>query len=131
MKHSTSILPFPHPFPFPLCYPYLAAGDRSPKAKGNRQMTRREESIIETLAFGTDVEIEKLKAEGAVIIDKDGAYTVSGKDEEILREVSCTEDDDYDCRKDYVSEDDIARENGFWVDEDGHWRELPDDYDMW
>ena len=37
------------------------------------------------------------------------------------------EDDDYDYREEYVTEDDIARENGFWVDDDGHWRELPDE----
>ena len=41
------------------------------------------------------------------------------------------EDGDYDPREDYVSEDDIARENGFYVDDGGHWRELPDDYDLW
>ena len=35
------------------------------------------------------------------------------------------DDDDYE--EEYVSEDDIARENGFWVDDDGHWRELPDE----
>ena len=26
-----------------------------------------------------------------------------------------------------VTEDDIARENGFWVDEDGNWQPLDDD----
>ena len=40
------------------------------------------------------------------------------------------DDDDYDYREEYVTEDDIARENGFYVDEDGHWQELPDD-DYW
>ena len=40
------------------------------------------------------------------------------------------DDDEYDYREDYVTEDDIARENGFYVDEDGHWQELPDD-DYW
>ena len=40
------------------------------------------------------------------------------------------DDDDYDYREEYISEDDIARENGFYVDDDGHWRELPDD-DEW
>ena len=39
------------------------------------------------------------------------------------------EDDDYPLE--YVSEDDIARENGFYVDDDGHWRELPEDYYDW
>ena len=38
------------------------------------------------------------------------------------------EDDDY--VEEYISEDDIARENGFWVDDDGHWREL-DEEDDW
>ena len=40
------------------------------------------------------------------------------------------DDDDYDYLEEYVTEDDIARENGFYVDEDGHWQELPDD-DYW
>lgn len=38
-------------------------------------------------------------------------------------------DDDEDYEPEYVSIDDIARENGFWIDDDGHWRELPDDDD--
>ena len=29
--------------------------------------------------------------------------------------------------EDYFTEDDIARENGCWVDEDGHWQPLPED----
>jgi hypothetical protein len=37
------------------------------------------------------------------------------------------DEDEYEYREEYVTEDDIARENGFWVDEDGHWRELPDE----
>ena len=39
-------------------------------------------------------------------------------------------EDGYDYPEDHVTEDDIARENGFWVDEDGHWREL-DEEDDW
>ena len=38
-------------------------------------------------------------------------------------------DDDEDYEPEYVSIDDIARENGFWIDDDGHWQELPDDDD--
>ena len=41
------------------------------------------------------------------------------------------DDDDYDYRQDYVSEDEIARENGFYVDDDGHWRELDEDDDLY
>jgi len=37
------------------------------------------------------------------------------------------EDGDYE--EEYVSIDDIARGEGFWIDDDGHWQELPDDYD--
>ena len=29
--------------------------------------------------------------------------------------------------EEYFTEDDIARENGCWVDEDGHWQPLPED----
>lgn len=36
--------------------------------------------------------------------------------------------DRYDCWEDRVTEDDIARENGFWVDEDGHWQELDEEW---
>ncbi len=32
-----------------------------------------------------------------------------------------------EMEEDYVTEDDIARENRFWVDDDGHWQELDDD----
>ena len=39
------------------------------------------------------------------------------------------EDDEEDFYEDHVTEDDIARENGFWVDDDGHWRELDEDDD--
>ena len=41
------------------------------------------------------------------------------------------EDDDDDYREEYVSIDDIARGEGFWIDDDGHWRELPDDDDWY
>ena len=44
-------------------------------------------------------------------------------------ENSATVGDDSDYVEEYVSEDDIARENGFWVDEDGHWQELDEDDD--
>ena len=37
------------------------------------------------------------------------------------------EEDDY--MEEYESIDDIARGEGFWIDDDGHWQELPDDYD--
>ena len=40
-------------------------------------------------------------------------------------------DDEEDYVEEYVTEDDIARENGFWVDEDGHWQELDDDLFDW
>ena len=44
---------------------------------------------------------------------------------------SAAEDDEEErWQYEYVSEDEIARENGFWVDEDGHWREL-DEEDIW
>ncbi len=38
------------------------------------------------------------------------------------------EEDDY--VEEYVSIDDIARGEGFWIDDDGHWREL-DEEDDW
>ncbi len=38
------------------------------------------------------------------------------------------EEDDYE--EEYVSIDDIARSEGFWIDDDGHWREL-DEEDDW
>ena len=41
------------------------------------------------------------------------------------------EDEDDDSREEYVSIDDIARSEGFWIDDDGHWRELPDDDDWY
>lgn len=30
--------------------------------------------------------------------------------------------------EDHVTEDDIARENGFWIDDDGDWQDM-EDYD--
>ena len=39
------------------------------------------------------------------------------------------EEDEDDWEEEYVSESEIARENGFWVDDDGHWREMEDDDD--
>lgn len=89
-------------------------------------MTDKEERIIEMLAFGTDEEIDKRKAEGEPISIDEDLFKVKNKEKSIP-----VDDDDYDYREDYASEDDIARENGFYVDEDGHWRELPDDYDLW
>ena len=41
------------------------------------------------------------------------------------------DDEDESWQYDYVSEDDIARENGFWIDDDGHWQELDDDCYGW
>ena len=41
------------------------------------------------------------------------------------------DDEDESWRYDYVSEDYIARDNCFGVDEDGHWRELDDDEYDW
>ena len=41
------------------------------------------------------------------------------------------EDDDEYYEEEYVSIDDIARSEGFWIDDDGHWRELPDDDDWY
>ena len=41
------------------------------------------------------------------------------------------DDDDESWRDEYVSEDDIARENGFWIDDDGHWQPLDDDDYGW
>lgn len=40
------------------------------------------------------------------------------------------EEDGYE-EEDRTTEDDIARENGFWVDDDGDWQPLPDDDDWW
>ena len=37
------------------------------------------------------------------------------------------EDDDYDYREDYESEEDLARGEGFWIDDDGHWVPIEDD----
>ncbi len=39
------------------------------------------------------------------------------------------EDEDEAWRYEYVSEDDIARENGCWIDDDGHWQPIEDEYD--
>ncbi len=70
-----------------------------------------------------------------IYFTNDGRY-IEEKDltpelrEEIMN-VDDEEEDDYDYRQDYVSEDDIARENGFWVDDDGHWRELDEGGDLY
>ena len=36
--------------------------------------------------------------------------------------------DDY-YEEEYISIDEIARSEGFWIDDDGHWRELEDEDD--
>jgi len=92
-------------------------------------MTDKEERIIEMLAFGTDDEIKRRK-ESAANFRPVETGELPDELTAFLQSAS-TDEDDYDYREDYVSEDDIARENGFYVDDDGHWRELPDDYDLW
>ena len=32
-----------------------------------------------------------------------------------------------DDDEEYVSEEDIAEENGFWIDDDGNWIEIPEE----
>ncbi len=91
-------------------------------------MADKEERINEMLAFGTDKELKRRKENAANFRPVE---TDELPDELTASLSASTDEDEYDYREDYVSEDDIARENGFWVDEDGHWRELPDDYDMW
>lgn len=71
--------------------------------------------------FTPEEELKKLIAEGAVFTDEDSVEAVCAE-----RNI----DADDGCREDRVTEDDVARENGFWVDEDGHWRELDED-DEW
>ncbi len=39
-------------------------------------------------------------------------------------------DEEEEYEEEYVSIDDIARGEGFWIDDDGHWREL-DEEDDW
>ena len=34
------------------------------------------------------------------------------------------EDPDHEYEPEYVSIEDIARQEGFWIDDDGHWQEL-------
>ena len=42
------------------------------------------------------------------------------------------EDDDDECwRYEYVSEEEVARENGCWIDDDGHWVPIDDDEYDW
>ena len=71
--------------------------------------------------FTPDDDLKKLIAEGAVFVDEDSV-------EAVRAEMHIDADEDY--KPEYITEEDVARENGFWVDEDGHWRELDED-DEW
>ncbi len=41
------------------------------------------------------------------------------------------DDFDYEDFNDYESIDDIARGEGFYIDDDGHWIPLPEDDECW
>ena len=58
------------------------------------------------------------------------AFIAEGMEPIKPEEQAAIDEDEDGYTEEYVSEDEIARENGFWVDEDGHWRELDED-DIW
>ena len=63
-----------------------------------------------------------------IVTEEDLIAFIAGAKVEFVPEEA--REEGYDYPEDHVTEDDIARENGFWVDEDGHWREL-DEEDDW
>lgn len=67
-----------------------------------------------------------------IITEEDLIAFIAESMDEFEPEDAVEEDTSQECRYDYwedrVTEDDIARENGFWVDDDGHWQELDEEW---
>ena len=42
---------------------------------------------------------------------------------------SFEDDNNKSWRYEYISEEEVARENGCWIDDDGHWIPMEDEYD--
>ncbi len=75
-------------------------------------------------------EKQYVTAEGRIVEEKD--LTPELREELGIDENgNPIDDDDYDYRQDYESEEDFARGEGFWIDDDGNWIPIDDDDLYW
>ena len=64
------------------------------------------------------------------IVTEEDLIAFIGEDIEPFKteeQAAVTDEDEKDYIPEYVSEEEVARENGCWIDDDGHW--IPMDYD--
>lgn len=70
-----------------------------------------------------------------IYFTNDGRY-IEEKDltPELRKEIIGADDEEegeYDIRQDYESEEDFARGEGFWIDDDGHWVPIDEGDDLY
>ena len=57
------------------------------------------------------------------------AFITEGMEPYKPEEQAVIDENEDDCIEEYISEEAVARENGCWIDDDGHWIPMEDEYD--